>query len=147
MIEQLRILIVDDEQVILDSAKKILTPEGVSVLTALDAESALKALASQRPHILITDLVLPGASGMTLLESALAHDPDLLVVLTTGYSTVENGVAALKHGAFEFLPKPFTCEELLACVARARQALESRPGSPLHSGHPPTSYPGQERNP
>ncbi len=127
MTAPLRVLVVDDEQVILDSAKKILAPEGVSVLTALDAETALKVLTAESPDILITDLVLPGASGMMLLESALAHDPDLIVILTTGYSTVENAVAALKHGAFEFLPKPFTCEELVASVGRARQAIESRP--------------------
>lgn len=120
------ILVVDDEQVILDSAKKILAPEGVIVLTALDGETALKVLTARSPHILITDLILPGASGMKLLEKALEHDPRLVVILTTGYSTVENAVAALKHGAFEFLPKPFTCEELLGSVARARQALESR---------------------
>ena len=126
MTDQVRILVVDDEQVILDSARKILAPEGVSVLTALDAETALQALPAHSPHIMITDLVLPGASGMKLLEKALEHDPGLIVILTTGYSTVENAMAALKHGAFEFLPKPFTCEELLACVARARQALESR---------------------
>jgi DNA-binding NtrC family response regulator len=126
MTDQVRILVVDDEQVILDSARKILTPEGVSVRTAPDAETALSVLSAEAPHILITDLVLPGASGMKLLESALEHDPGIVVILTTGYSTLENAVAALKHGAFEFLPKPFTCEELLACVARARQALESR---------------------
>jgi DNA-binding NtrC family response regulator len=125
MTDQVRILVVDDEQVILDSAKKILAPEGVTVLTALDAETGLKVLAAEPPDILITDLVLPGASGMKLLESALAHDPSLIVILTTGYSTVANAVAALKHGAFEFLPKPYTCEELLACVARARQAIGS----------------------
>ena len=64
---------------------------------------------------------------MKLLETALEHDPGLVVILTTGFSTVENAMAALKHGAFDFLPKPFTCDELLACVARARQALERRP--------------------
>ena len=126
MTDQVRILVVDDEQVILDSAKKILAPEGVSVLTAPDAETALSVLTDKAPHILITDLVLPGASGMKLLESALKHRPGLIVILTTGYSTVENAVAALKDGAFEFLPKRLTCDELLACVGRARQALESR---------------------
>ena len=127
MTDPVRILVVDDEQVILDSARKILAPEGLSVMTALDAETALEVLPAHSPQIMITDLVLPGASGMKLLEKALEHDPRLVVILTTGYSTIDNAIAALKHGAFEFLPKPFTCEELLACVARARQALESRP--------------------
>ena len=129
MTDQLNILVVDDEPVILDAARKILTAEGMSVRTAPDAETALGALTRDSPDILITDLVLPGASGMMLLEAALAHAPDLVVILTSGYSTFQNAGAALKQGAFEFLPKPFTCEELLASVARAREALESRRSS------------------
>jgi len=74
----------------------------------------------------ITDLVLPGISGINLLETALDHDPGVVVILTTGYSTVENAVAALKRGAFDFLPKPFTCDELLSCAMRARRAVEAR---------------------
>ena len=129
MMNQVTILVVDDEQVILDSARKILAPEGVKVLTAPDAERALGLLTAEAPDILITDLVLPGASGMKLLESALNQNPALVVILTTGYSTVENAVAALKHGALEFLPKPFTCDELVATVSRARQAVEARRSS------------------
>jgi DNA-binding NtrC family response regulator len=127
--EELRILVVDDEPVILDSARKILAPEGLTVLTASDAETALAILKAQAPQILITDLILPGASGMKLLDAALEHDPGLVVVLTTGYTTPDNAAAALKHGAVDFLAKPFTYEELLASVARARQALEARRAS------------------
>jgi glycine cleavage system H lipoate-binding protein len=83
-------------------------------------------LVAEPPDIVISDLVLPGASGMQLLDTALEHDPGLVILITTGYSTVENAVAALKHGAFDFLPKPFTCDELLSCVARARRAVERR---------------------
>jgi DNA-binding NtrC family response regulator len=127
--EELRILVVDDEPVILASARKILAPEGLTVLTASDAETALAILKAQAPQILITDLILPGASGMKLLDAALEHDPGLVVVLTTGYTTPDNAAAALKHGAVDFLAKPFTYEELLASVARARQALEARRAS------------------
>ena len=99
----LKILVVDDEQVILDSAKKILGPD-LTVLTAPDAEAASQLLGAEAPDIVISDLVLPGASGMKLLDNALEHDPGLVIILTTGFSTVENAVAALKHGAFDFLP-------------------------------------------
>lgn len=125
MTRRLRILVVDDEPVVLDSTRKILGAE-VDVSTALDAEAAQGMLSSEAPDILITDLVLPGASGMRLLETALEHDPGLVIILTTGFSTVENAVAALKHGAFDFLPKPFTCDELSSSVARARRAVELR---------------------
>jgi len=125
MTGSLKVLVVDDEQVILDSARKILGVD-LQVLTAPDAEAASRLLSSEAPDILITDLVLPGASGMSLLEAALEQDPGLVVILTTGFSTVENAVAALKHGAFDFLPKPFTCDELLSSVARACRAVEMR---------------------
>lgn len=125
MTDRLKILVVDDEQVILDSARKILGSDLV-VLTAPDAETASRMLASDAPDIVISDLVLPGASGMKLLETALEQDPGLVIILTTGFSTVENAVAALKHGAFDFLPKPFTCDELLSSVARACRAVELR---------------------
>ncbi len=121
----LKVLVVDDEQVILDSARKILGVD-LEVMTAPDAEAASRILSSEAPDIVISDLVLPGASGMRLLEAALEHDPGLVIILTTGFSTVENAVAALKHGAFDFLPKPFTCDELLSSVARARRAVELR---------------------
>ena len=125
MTGSLKVLVVDDEQVILDSARKILGLD-LQVLTAPDAEAASQMLASEAPDIVISDLVLPGASGMKLLETALEHDPGLVIILTTGFSTVENAVAALKHGAFDFLPKPFTCDELLSSVARACRAVELR---------------------
>jgi DNA-binding response OmpR family regulator len=125
MTARLKVLVVDDEQVVLDSTRKILGPD-LLVLTAPDAETAFGLLSSEAPDILITDLVLPGASGMKLLETALEHDPGLVIILTTGFSTVENAVAALKHGAFDFLPKPFTCDELSSSVARACRAVELR---------------------
>jgi DNA-binding response OmpR family regulator len=125
MTGRLKVLVVDDEQVILDSARKILGSD-LQVLTAPDAETASRMLSSEAPDIVISDLVLPGASGMRLLETALEHDPGLVIILTTGFSTVENAVAALKHGAFDFLPKPFTCDELLSSVARAGRAVLGR---------------------
>ena len=117
--EQPKILVIDDEQVILDSARRILTAEGFPVLTAIDAETALQILKTDPQDIAICDLMLPGLSGFEFLEAAQQHDPSLLVIITTGYSTVDNGVNSLKKGAFDFLPKPFTFEELASQVDRA----------------------------
>jgi CheY-like chemotaxis protein len=119
MTEQPKILVIDDEQVILDSARRILTAGGFAVLTANDAESALQILKADPQDIAICDLMLPGLSGFEFLETAQQHDPSLVVIITTGYSTVDNGVDALKKGAFDFLPKPFTFEELVSQVDRA----------------------------
>jgi len=117
--ERPKILVIDDEQVILDSAKRILTAEGFPVATATDAESALQILKTDPQDISICDLMLPGLSGFEFLEAAQQHDPSLVVIITTGYSTVDNGVDALKKGAFDFLPKPFSFEELVSQVDRA----------------------------
>jgi CheY-like chemotaxis protein len=117
--EQPKILVIDDEQVILDSTRRILTAGGFPVLTASDAESALQILKTDPQDIAICDLMLPGLSGFEFLEAAQQHDPSLVVIITTGYSTVDNGADSLKKGAFDFLPKPFSFEELTSQVDRA----------------------------
>ncbi len=117
--ERPKVLVIDDEQVILDSAQRILAAEGFSVVTANDAESALEALKADPQDIALCDLMLPGLSGFEFLEAAAQHDPSLVVIITTGYSTVDNGVDALRRGAFDFLPKPFTFEELASQIDRA----------------------------
>ena len=136
MAQRYKILVVDDEQVILDSARRILAEEGFGVLTALDAESAMPLVETEAPDVLISDLMLPGVSGIELLEAAGEQDPSLLTIITTGYSTVENAVISLKEGAFDFLPKPFTFDELLSSVHRACRAIELRhaPGGPPPAG-------------
>jgi len=123
MSENPRILVIDDEPVVLDSAKRILNAEGFSVVVASDGESALRILESEAVDIVISDLMLPGISGIEFMEKVQRQDPNLVVMITTGYSTLENGIAALRKGAFEFLPKPFTFEELLSPVMRAARYL------------------------
>jgi CheY-like chemotaxis protein len=117
--EQTKVLVIDDEQVVLDSARRILTAGGFQVLTASDAESALQILKTDPQDVAICDLMLPGLSGFEFLEAARQHDPNLVVIITTGYSTVDTGVNSLKKGAFDFLPKPFSFEELISQVHRA----------------------------
>lgn len=114
-----KILVIDDEPVVLDSARRILTADGFPVLTANDAESALQILTTDPQDIAICDLMLPGLSGLEFLEASQEHDPSLVVIITTGYATLDNGIDSLKNGAFDFLPKPFTFEELLSQVHRA----------------------------
>jgi len=119
MSEMPKILVIDDEPVILGSATRILTAEGFPVLTADDAESGLEILATDPQDIVICDLMLPGMSGLKFLEASRENDPSLVVIITTGYSTVDNGVDSLRKGAFDFLPKPFTFGELISQVQRA----------------------------
>lgn len=123
MTDKLKILVVDDEAVILDSAQKILSREGFVVRITNSAERALDLLRADPPAIMLVDLKLPKISGMELLILARREFPALAVILMTGYSTLENAVTALKNGAFDFLPKPFAFEELLSTVHRAGRAF------------------------
>jgi CheY-like chemotaxis protein/glycine cleavage system H lipoate-binding protein len=119
MAEAISILVIDDEQVIRESVRKILSAEGFRVRTAADAESGLDILRGGEPEIALIDLKLPTLSGMDLLGLIRREFPQVPAIMTTGYSTLENAVASLQEGGFDFLPKPFAYEELLSAVQRA----------------------------
>jgi CheY-like chemotaxis protein/glycine cleavage system H lipoate-binding protein len=127
MAQKTKILVVDDEAVILDSVPKILRAEGFDVSTADTAESALEILRTGPPEVVLVDLKLPGLSGMEFLDIAKKEFPQVAAIMMTGYSTLLNAVAALQNGAFDFLPKPFTFEELLSVVQRAARFVSLPP--------------------
>lgn len=114
-----KILVVDDEAVITGAARKILGAEGFEVFTAADAEKALDLLPSVLPEVAFLDLMLPGLSGLDLLGRIRQEFPNTVVIMMTGYSTLENAIAFLQSGAFDYLPKPFGYEELLSTAQRA----------------------------
>ncbi|NIR52786.1 response regulator [candidate division KSB1 bacterium] len=118
------ILVVEDEPVVIDAAKKILVPEGYKVDDAEDAESALHKLEGNKYHVILSDLMLPNITGLGLLERVKCREPAVPVVMITGYATLENAVKSFKDGAFDFIPKPFDMEELLGVVYRARKFFE-----------------------
>ncbi|OQY28281.1 MAG: hypothetical protein B6244_07700 [Candidatus Cloacimonetes bacterium 4572_55] len=113
------VLAIDDEQVILDSARKILSLNDLSVDIALDAESALKKIETETYKIILTDLMLPHISGFELIEIVKKQYPKLPIIMMTGYATLDNAVRSLKIGAFDFVPKPFDIDELLSVSARS----------------------------
>ncbi len=115
---QTDILIVEDEPVVGAAAKRILGAEGLSVQVAVDVESALPLLAEREFTVVLSDLMLPGASGFDLLDHMTANCPDIPFVLMTGYATVENAAKAFEHGAFDILPKPFDSVELVGTMCR-----------------------------
>jgi DNA-binding response OmpR family regulator len=126
MTEKPKILVVDDESVIIDAARKILSVEGFTVRTALDGERALPLLPAETPDIAFLDLMLPGISGLDLLDRIKRDYPDMVVVMMTGYSTLDTAITFLKNGAFDYLPKPFAYEELLSTARRAYRFIELR---------------------
>jgi len=125
-----RILIVDDEPDMVDNCARILRRAGHRCLTATDPHRALALLESERPDLLLTDLKMPEIDGLALLRRAHELDPALPVVVITAFATIESAVATVKEGAFDYLPKTFSLDQLTIVVDRAlrqrRLALENR---------------------
>ena len=118
MAKQSRILIVDDEIHVCASIAKALESIGYLVDTVLSGEEALKKQGENRYDLIITDLMMPGISGMELLESLKKNDPAIRVIMITGYPSTKSTVTAIKSGAVDYLPKPFTPDELRRAVAK-----------------------------
>jgi DNA-binding NtrC family response regulator len=116
-----KVLVVDDEEIVLKSCRRILEGEGHQVFTALSGKKAFEILASQPIDIVITDIKMPEMDGMELLERMKKEYPDVLVIMITGYSTVQSAVQAMKLGAFDYIPKPFTPDEVTVVVERAME--------------------------
>ena len=116
-----KILVIDDEEVVLDSCTQVLAGGDCLVLTAGNGAEGLKRLEDVQPDLIFLDLKMPGLSGLEVLERIRAKHPRMVVVVITGYATVSSAVEAMKKGAFDFLPKPFTPDELRLI---ARRGLE-----------------------
>ena len=113
-----RVLIVDDEEVIAATLKEFLQGEGFEVATARDLPSALAQVEALEPEIVLCDVQLPGADGITVLNRVLQVRPETLFIMITAYATVENAVAAFQRGAHDYLMKPVLFEDLLAKIGR-----------------------------
>ncbi len=125
-----RVLVVDDEPPICHNCQKILTRAGCEVTCAYNGQEALTYMADTAFDVLVTDLKMSRMGGMELLRRAKVMVPDIMVIVITGYSTVSSAVEVMKLGAFDYLPKPFTPDELRAVVGQAVQsrntALQNR---------------------
>jgi DNA-binding NtrC family response regulator len=114
-----RILLVDDEPDMLENCSRILSRQGHTCVTAANGREALAVLERERPDLLVTDLKMPEMDGMTLLRHAHDLDPTLPVIMLTAFATIESAVAAVKEGAFDYLPKDFSVDQLRVAVERA----------------------------
>jgi DNA-binding NtrC family response regulator len=114
-----KVLIVDDEAEILDNLDRLLSSEGYECTTLQESIRFREVLSQVRPDVLITDLRMPGADGMTVLAAARADDPNLPVILITGFATISSAVEAVQEGAFDYLSKPFASDQLFVAVDRA----------------------------
>ncbi len=113
-----RLLLIDDEEIVLDSCTEILRGEGYQLATASDGARGLALLKEFRPDVVVVDLKMPGLSGFDVLERIRETDPTVVAIVITGYATVSSAVEAMKKGAYDFLPKPFTPEEFRLIIRR-----------------------------
>jgi DNA-binding NtrC family response regulator len=123
MSDSASILIIDDDPTILDSCNQVLRREGYSVTPVPDGEIGLQAFKKELFHVVILDVMLPGMGGMEVMAKIKGDNPETPVIIITGYGSIGSAVEAIKQGAFEYLTKPFTPEELRISI---RKAVESR---------------------
>jgi two-component system sensor histidine kinase/response regulator len=113
-----RIVVVDDDHAMRLSCRQILASIGHQVEVFADGAQGLAAVARLRPSLVVVDLKMPGLSGLEVLRRLQEIDASIVVVVITGYATLETAIEAMKSGAYDFLPKPFTPDELRIIVAR-----------------------------
>lgn len=118
------ILVIDDEQVILDAVVKIASLGGYNIETASNVKSAMEKIGKYNYQIIICDIMMPDGDGFQILDEVVKKNLDAAVIIMTGYSTVENAVNSLYQGALDFIPKPFTVDELLSTIFRAKKYLQ-----------------------
>ena len=121
-----RILIVDDELVVRDSLGKWFLTEGYEVAMVAGAREALEAIQNKEYDLALIDIKMPGMDGMELQSRLREADPDLLVIIMTGYASVDTAVQALKRGAYDYIAKPFDPDELVHLVSKALEHRQTR---------------------
>jgi DNA-binding NtrC family response regulator len=114
-----RILIVDDEDVVRDSLHRMFVDEGFGVRSAASGREGLDGLTPGVFDVALIDIRMPGMDGMELQEHLRQADPEMLVIIMTGYASVETAVQGLKNGAWDYIVKPVDPDELLHLINRA----------------------------
>jgi two-component system phosphate regulon sensor histidine kinase PhoR len=122
--ETMRILVVDDELGVREGCRRILCEEGFEVQTAQDGQAGLELFEREGPFaVLLVDLMMPRLSGLELVKRIKSEDPGLVIIIITAHATIDSAVEGTKLGAYSYLPKPFTPDELLLAI---RNGLEWR---------------------
>jgi DNA-binding NtrC family response regulator len=116
-----KILIIDDEDFIRDNVNRVLRDEGYGIIHAADSKSAIDLVTSEEIDLVLLDLNLGSENGIDLLKKMKEIDPELLVIVITGYGSVETAVESLKLGAFHYMKKPFKADALRLIVKLALQ--------------------------
>jgi len=151
------ILVIDDEESMRVGCVQTLSEEGYAAQAAENGAQGLEMAQRESFDLVVLDLRMPGLDGMEVLRKLREVDPDLVVIVITGYATIESAVEAMRRGAYDFLPKPFTPETLLAIVRRAveqkrlmlenvylRRELDQRIGADVVVGRSPVMVQAME---
>lgn len=117
----MKVLIVEDEKITRITLANLLTKEGYDVESVEDGTKGLDCVQKKRYQVVITDLRLPGATGMDILKTALENNPGCDVIVITAYATVQTAVSALKLGAYDYITKPLSPEKILSLMKNIHQ--------------------------
>ena len=113
-----KVLIIDDDEALQKSCSLVLSAEGYAIEQALDGLTGLDRYRQFQPDVVLVDLMMPGVDGMEVLKQLASLDPDNVAIVITGYGTIQSAVEAMKRGAYDFLPKPFSPDQLRIIVKR-----------------------------
>ncbi|HHN65804.1 MAG TPA: sigma-54-dependent Fis family transcriptional regulator [Nitrospirae bacterium] len=114
-----RVLVIDDEAIVRVSCERVLKPEGYEVMVTSRGDEAIELLEKEKYDVVLTDLKMPDMDGMEVLRIIKERWPDIQVVIITGYGTISTAVQAIKMGAYEYIEKPFTPQDILEVVEKA----------------------------
>ncbi len=120
-----QIMVIDDEKRIRDVCYSMLTQEGFHVDRAENGEAGLEMLKVGHYDIVLLDLMMPGLSGLEVLPQVRNISPETVIIVITGYATIEHSIDAMKNGAFDFIPKPFSPQDLRMVVAKALRFMQT----------------------
>ena len=126
MNKKINLLIIDDELVVQQSCTDIFTEKSdrYNIVTVSSGEKALTALEKKSFDIILTDLKMPGLPGLNLITTIKSKFPKVAVIVITGYATVKIAVEAMKLGAVDFIPKPFTSDEIFDAVEKMAKRVK-----------------------
>jgi len=120
----MKILVVDDEGIVLDSCQRVLEEDGLDVLLVTSADKAIAAIEDEEPSVLLMDVKMPVRDGMDLMREVKERWPSIPIIVMSGYHTTETIEEAHKMGAVAFINKPFTPDELLETIRQVIQKEE-----------------------
>lgn len=126
MEEPIRILVVDDEKGIREGCRRILSGEGYAVDVAENGKVGLELVQSQHYDLIVVDLMMPVMGGIDMMGHVREIDPEIIMIVITGFATIETAVEAIKHGAYDYIPKPFTPDNLIAVINRGIETRRLR---------------------